>query len=153
MVSPPQISLHSSPYQPFFVPVLLYHLGFFFNLLPDSFLLHGLHFLSTGNYTVYNLFLFIGQVWTRTWTWFHGPAAPVNTFSFLNSIYHLLQSKESRYICHRVYLLTVLDRCVKDHTSEGSMGNKEEHCNSNLKKSLMCLTVILTQHACSSVCC
>lgn len=49
-----------------------------FNLSPNSLLLHGLHFLCTGNHIVYNLFLFICQVWTRTRAWLHGPAAPVS---------------------------------------------------------------------------
>lgn len=61
-------------------------------LSPDSFLLHSLHFLRTGDDAIYDLFLFIGQVWTRTGTrtWFHGPAAPVDTVSILNCSYDLL---------------------------------------------------------------
>lgn len=47
-------------------------------VLPNSLLLHGLHFLSTGDHAVYNLLLFIGEVWTRTGAWLHGPVAPVS---------------------------------------------------------------------------
>lgn len=64
------------------------------HLSPDSFLLHSLHFLCTGDDAIYDLLLFIGQVWTRTGTrtWFHGPAAPVDTVSILNCSYDLLHN-------------------------------------------------------------
>lgn len=84
--------------QPLISPLLYLYFcktsDFFFNLLPDSFLLHGLHFLSTGNYAVDNLFLFIGQVWTRTGTWFHCPAAPVNTFPFFKTAFIIYDSQK-----------------------------------------------------------
>lgn len=50
----------------------------FYNLSPDSLLLHGLHFLSTGDHAVYYLFLLICQVLTRTRAWLRGPVAPVS---------------------------------------------------------------------------
>lgn len=56
----------------------------FYSLSPNSLLLHGLHFLSTGDHTVNNFFLFICQVWTRTRAWLHGPVAPVSqTYSLV----------------------------------------------------------------------
>lgn len=59
----------------FYVNVHIRHC-MFCNLSPNSLLLHGLHFLSTGNDIIYNFFLLICKVWTRTRARLHGPLAP-----------------------------------------------------------------------------
>lgn len=147
------ISLPSPPYQPFLVPFLLSHFRFFSISYP---------ILSCSMASIFSARAITQFIISFSSSVRSGPGLgpgfmvqlPLSThFLFLNCIYHLLQSKESRYVCHRLCLLTVLDHCVKVHTSGESMGNKEEHCNSNLKERLLCLIVILTQHACSSVCC
>lgn len=66
----------------------------FCSLSPNSLLLHGLHFLSTGDNIVYNLFFFICQVWTRTRAWLHGPVAPISQTYFLVEITPLFMMNE-----------------------------------------------------------
>lgn len=119
----------------------------FYDLSPNSLLLHGLHFLSTDNHIVYDLFLFICQVWTRTRAWLHGPVPPARQTCSpvdVKLLLMILLNDNQSYICIHaasiyycflnsyisdirdadkgcgvgVCLLTSLYHCVKDHASE-----------------------------------
>lgn len=105
------------------------------SLSPDSFLLHRLHLLRTGDDTIYDLFLFIGQVWTGTGTWLHGPAAPVDTVSILNCCYDLLHRHNIRFLglnwsnwrneCeHSLFLIT--ESKIQDQREAGEVKKSTE---------------------------